>query len=461
MPDSIFVTRRRWEWIAGGIIVLAFVLLRVVPFAGANTGRGIDTFVYADASNLSIFSSEFLAGQRAVGYPLYMKLLFHNDTAVVVGQLLLGVAAWIALAITAMRATKHPVVRVSVPIIVFVLGATFEVIQWDRIMSTESLTISLGVAFLAALLWLREQWTIPRVVMVSVLACALASLRDANGTFLGVVAGAILLAVVVRAAPKRTLILAAVFVCVGVMSLASATAGHRGDIPMRNLITFRILHSPERQASFEQAGMPLTPAEIDQVRGRCIASEQPSPCVIIADDEFHEWIRDDARVVYVKSLVKFPATTVWEPVAHVRDSLGTRVRVEHPLAANTRERSPVGHFLEAVFFVRNPLAVVLAALAVLATSIYALATKRRDGHQGAFVVAAAIIALTYPHLALVWTGDALEVTRHSLLASVMLRIGIWLGAIWLLDHFLTERRHQDSNGTASAMTPTATMPSSQ
>ena len=112
---------------------------------------------------------------------------------------------------------------------------------------------------------------------------------------------------------------------------------------------------------------------------------------------------------------------------------------------------------DAAFFVRNPAIVVLAALAVLATSMYALATKRR----GAFVVAAAIIVLTYPHLWLVWTGDALEVTRHSLLASVMLRIGIWLGALWLLDSFLTDRRHHDSNGTASAMMPTATMPSSQ
>ena len=203
--------------------------------------------------------------------------------------------------------------------------------------------------------------------------------------------------------------------------------------------------------------MPLTPAEIEAARGNCIAPAQPSPCVIVANDEFYEWVSDDARATYVKSLLKFPGTTIWEPAAHVRDSLGTRVQVELPLAAATAEKSPVGHFFEAVFFVRNPFVVVLAALAVLAISIYALATKRR----GVFVVAAAIIALTYPHLWLVWTGDALEVTRHSLLASVMLRIGIWLGALWLLDHFLIERRHQDSNGTASAITPTATMPSSQ
>ena len=456
------MTRRRWAWIAGGIVALAFVLLRVVPFAGAHTGRGIDSFEYAQASNLSIFSGDFLGGPRAFGYPLYMKVLFHNDTAFVVMQLLLGIAAWLALACMAMRATTHHVLRVVAPIMVLVLGATFEVIEWDRIVSTESLTISLGVGFLAALLWLREKWSIPRVVVLSVLAFALASLRDANGTFLGVVAAALVLAVVVRAAPKRTLILAGVFVLAGVMSLASANAGHRGDVPLKNVVTLRILNSPERQAYFERSGLPLTEREIEQARGNCIAPKQPSPCVIVANDEFYAWIGDDGRTVYLKSLAKFPATTLWEPVAHVRDSLGTRVQVELPLAAATRERSPIGHFFEAVFFVRNPAIVVIAALAVLALSIYALATKRR----GPFVVAAAVIALTYPHLWLVWTGDALEVTRHSLLASVMLRIGIWLGALWLLDTFVpkrdeTDRRAHDSNGTANAMTNTATMPSSQ
>jgi hypothetical protein len=437
--------------------VLAFVLLRVVPFAGANTGRGVDSFEYAQASELSIFSGEFWGGLRAFGYPLYMKAMFHNDSAFVVVQMLVSIGAWLTFAFMAMRATKHSVLRMIVPIAVLVLGATFEVIEWDRIVSTESLTISLGVGFLAALLWLREQWTIPRVVVLSALAFALASLRDANGTFLAVVGVAVVLAVVARATPAHALVLAGVFMLAGTMSLVSADAGHRGDVPLKNVITLRILNSPEREAYFVQSGMPLTPEQVAAARGHCIAPAQPSPCVIVANDAFYAWISDDARGTYVKSLLKFPATTIWEPVAHVRDSLGTRVQVELPLAADTQERSPIGHFFEAAFFVRNPAIVMLAALAVLVTSIYALATKRR----GAFVVAAAIIALTYPHLWLVWTGDALEVTRHSLLASVMLRIGIWLGALWLLDSFLTERRHHASNGTASAMMPTATMPSSQ
>jgi hypothetical protein len=261
----------------------------------------------------------------------------------------------------------------------------------------------------------------------------------------------------VRAAPKRTLVLAAVFVVAGVMSLVSANAGHRGDVPLKNLVTLRILNSPERQAYFQQSGMPLTQSEIEHIRGRCVVPEPPSICVAFANKDFYDWIGDDARTVYLKSLAKYPATTLWEPLANVRDSLGRRVKLEHPFAADTEESSPPGHFFEAAFFVRNPALVILAALAVLAASIYALAIKRR----GPFVVAAAIIALTYPHLWLVWTGDALEVTRHSLLASVMLRIGIWLGALWLVDNFLSDRRAQESNGTASAMTKIATMPSSQ
>src|SRR4029079_13608856 len=116
------VTRRRWAWIGGGLVVLAFVLLRVVPFAGANTGRGVDSFEYAQASELSLFSGEFWGGLRAFGYPLYMKAIFHNDTAFVVVQMLVSIGAWLVFALMAMRATKHPVLRVIVPIVVLVLG---------------------------------------------------------------------------------------------------------------------------------------------------------------------------------------------------------------------------------------------------------------------------------------------------------------------------------------------------
>jgi hypothetical protein len=146
---------------------------------------------------------------------------------------------------------------------------------------------------------------------------------------------------------------------------------------------------------------------------------------------FNEWIRTSGRSTYTRSLLRFPATTLWEPIAHVRYAIGVRPRVE--IGTGTHEHAPVSEVFEAVFLFRNPLAALLLGVIVLAGCIAAYAT----GKRGAYVVAAAMLALFYPQLWLVWVGDALEVTRHALLANLQLHLGIWLGALWILDAVLT------------------------
>lgn len=105
------------------------------------------------------------------------------------------------------------------------------------------------------------------------------------------------------------------------------------------------------------------------------------------------------------------------------------------ITTGSDEHAPVSNALETVFFARNP--PFVAVWAVVTVLLAALAFMRR--RRGVFVIAAALLLLVYPHLWLIWVGGALEVTRHSLLASVQLRLGLWLGAVWLLDAALDRR----------------------
>jgi hypothetical protein len=426
--------RRRALWI-GGAVAVVFIALRAIPFAGANTGRGIDSLDYRAAAHLPLFSRAFLAGARPFGYPLYLKLVLHNEHAAVVGQLLLDTAAWLALAWMVARATRDGRLQVAGAVIVLAIGASFEAIEWDRIISSESLSTACGVGLFAAILWLRERWTVPRLVTIGVLAAAAAALRDSNGTFLGFVGVLLAIVVLVRWLPKRVLWLALIFVVVAALGSASASAGKRWEGPLKDVITLRILNSPERTQYFLQHGMPLTTDQIAAARGNCVVPAGPSACVVIDNPAFYRWIREHGRSTYTKSLAKFPATTLWEPVAHLRDSVGTRVKVELKFAADTEEKAPVSTVFDAVFFVRNPLALALWSIVMLALCVLALVA----GWRGPFVLAGALVALTYPHLWLVWSGGALEVARHSLLASVQLRLGLWLSVLWLLDARLSPR----------------------
>ena len=98
--------------------------------------------------------------------------------------------------------------------------------------------------------------------------------------------------------------------------------------------------------------------------------------------------------------------------------------------------------IEVVLLFRNPLLALLAGLVVLGGCIAAYAA----GKRGAFVIPAALLGLFYAHLWLVSTGDALEVTRHALLANFQLHLGIWLGALWRLDALLVAQR-TDADGS--------------
>lgn len=446
MPDCASVTGRWRALVIGAVVALVFVVLRVWPFVGSNIGRGIDSFDYRASARFSLWSRDFVAGPRPLGYPLYLKFVGSSDHVAVVGQLILSTVAWLTLAYVVARATRHPVVRVVAVAAVLCIGASFESIQWDRIVSSEALSTALGVLLLAALIWLYDHWSTPVVVAVGVLALAATLVRDSNGTFFGVVAVVLFAGAVLRRIPTRVAVVGAALLAVALVGSLSASGGRRWEGPLKDVITLRVLESPERTAYFRAAGMPLTDAEIAAARGRCVVPAPPSACVVIDNPAFYRWIRDHGRSTYLKSMLRFPATTVWEPVAHGRESIGSRVQVELPYAADTAENAPVSKLFEALVFWRNPVLVALGALAVFVAAVVALVR----GLRGVFVIGAALVALAYPHLWLVWTGGALEVARHSILASFQLRLGIWLGACWIVDAVLVARSRPDTASLAPA-----------
>ena len=60
-------------------------------------------------------------------------------------------------------------------------------------------------------------------------------------------------------------------------------------------------------------------------------------------------------------------------------------------------------------------------------------TVRREGWVPAAALPIGIIALTYLYLWAVWIGDAVELARHGLAASMQLLLGLRLLSIVLFD----------------------------
>jgi hypothetical protein len=411
------------------------VVARGIPFAHARVGLVFDSYDYI---NLAHTKSPLaaLAATRPPVYLLVMKALAGRWQFVTWAQFTIAVVAWVVLAAVAARAARTPVGKVATVAVVLSVASCLDVAQWDRLIGTESLSISVGVLLVAAAYRLHERVTPARGAVVAGLAFVWAMLRDANAVVIGAVGVCLAIGVLARRSRVRARLLAVAAVCLVTFgaSLVSADIGARWEQPLRNVVTMRALRSPERRAYFLDHGLPLDRKQVRAVAGRCVNPTGAFFCTKITQPAFYRWMDHHARAVYFDSWWTFPATTIWEPLAHARLTIGSEV----PLAAAsyTGLNDPTGRTIEKWVFPRSPR--VLVGWLALDGLVLAF-TVRRRGWPHAATVPVVLVVLTYPHLWAVWTGDAFDVTRHALAASVQLRLGLWLTSAALLDAWMPLR----------------------
>ena len=415
--------------------VAVFALARVVPFARARVGLDFDSFDYLDlARHKSVVG--LLGAHRPPVYLLALKLVGENRQAVTWLQLLLNLAAWVWLAAATGRCLRTRPARIAAFGAILLLGSCLDIGQWDRVIGTESFSISLGVLIVAATLWWWGRWSHAATAALCLLVVLWALLRDANALVVGVVGVVVLVVAAFRRTPRwRALLVVGAVALVGSAgAVVSSNVGARWQQPTQNIITFRVLTSPERADYFLRRGLPVSPVEAQRIAGRCTNPVGAFLCEKVTDPAFYDWIDHHARSTYVHSWFAFPATTLWEPLAHERSIVGTRLPVAE--ITGTRLHASYADAVEKLVFPRSPRA-VLVWMALLAAGLVVLGSQVV---RSVLVVACGLIVLTYVHIWVVWTGDAVELARHGLGAAVQLLLGLWLLTLGLLDALLLRLR---------------------
>src|SRR5262249_36509461 len=120
----------------------AFAFLRLWSIVGRPVIR------YPDSA--SYFYVDFLghaAGGRSPTVPLLYTALW-SDRARVAAQVIVGIACWSTLAFAVAKSLRHPYVARAGALLVLLLGATIQVTEWDQIILSESLSISLTALLL-------------------------------------------------------------------------------------------------------------------------------------------------------------------------------------------------------------------------------------------------------------------------------------------------------------------------
>jgi hypothetical protein len=418
---------RRVERLAVAMVVGGYLIARFVPMIGTRIGTGYDTGDYFKSSRLGLWSRDLWAGPRPALYPLLAKITGRSYTGLFVLQATVAVVAWIALAWLVYTRLRNRAVAAATAIVVLYESLSLGIIQWDRVLSTESLTLSMAIVLLVLGVLLLESPTRWRAVSFTIVAAAWVLLRDSNGYVIVCIAAALVVAAICSRAERRTfLAVAGALAVVFALGVMSSNIGERWEGPLKDVITLRALTYPDRTHYLLEHGLPLTSEDVSRVAGHCVARTRPYfICVPVTDPRFYQWIRKEGRSTYSGWLLSHPATALNDPIRHSDFIFGTRVRAE----VLTFYRFEPASFADRIFFVRNQGALLAEALVAFGLAIV---TIRRRRFALGWVVITAFVTI-YPHMLVTWTFGALETTRHSLGASVMLAVSIVLAVGCALD----------------------------
>src|SRR4051794_3105920 len=302
-----------WVFIAA----LTYVGLRIAAFLPASTATIGDTDSYLRVAAAPVFSFRFLAGERPWVVPLLYKL--DSDSASAAAQLGISSACWLALAAVVAWCVREKGLRLVAFCLVLLMSMSVWIRQWDRLLLTESVTISLTVLLMAAWLALartRNRWTFGAVILTTLLWTFT---KDTNA-YIGLLVVPFVLVSAACWRPRREPILLAGGVLAIFAPRARAVGGpqtpaERWGWAGRNVIGIRVLTDAGELRYFSHYGMP-TPPYLLALAGRRLGPELNRFGPLGTDpyfSGFRRWARDHGRRTLARYLVTHPRRAI-DPV---------------------------------------------------------------------------------------------------------------------------------------------------
>jgi hypothetical protein len=382
---------------------------------------------------------------RSLTVPLFYKLAGNVPYSIAIFQLCLSIMCWGLLATFVVRAVDFDLLKPFAFLIILLFSLSDHIIMWDSFLLSDSIALSLLALFVASWLWLLESWHWRKAVLMLTVASLWAFSRDTNAWVILMLAGFLLLVGSLWRS-RRYLSIAAVFVMGFIANEVSQNYSKRWVEPFFNVVGRRILPNTERTAYFAQDGMPVTPALL-RLSGQYSWSQDRAFFKDPALQEFRDWVYDHGKSSYTRFLLSHPAMTIREPFQSLEALIAPK------LSSKTSYYwshwfSPIlpGTLAEVIYFDKWTLLWAGASGMILAFAVVAAIEK--DNRR--WLVPLLLIFLAYPHAALAWHGDANDVGRHALQASIQLRLGLWLLLLFAGNTlFLCKNKHIFASPCAS------------
>jgi hypothetical protein len=448
--DQIWVTLR-WSLYLGIALLAANWALWNYEMDGVLTWP--DTEDYAMIASQTWYSPTFWTGGNPPGLPLVFKVFGLNwDTftghqyanianRITIFQSVFSFFAVSILAFSVASVMRRKWLRPLAVFVVFGLGLSIEVAQWNRMLLSESLSTSLLFGIVAGGVLLSNWWFdsgrtqgFIAMVLAGIIALGIALYtftRDVNSYFLFAL-GVLSLPLAVLAAVRRKKRWWAYAVIVGVMLLAAVGSASsrqaRWSYPFINLVYDRILPDSNAVDFFVRHDFPIEVIESIQPKSRndlhvALRAEQAEP--------FWSWFEESARLVHIKFLLSRPVYTLIAPLSDLPELLSPeiswyRVRIHS---------QPAWLSLASAFFYPKSFLVLGIWLIPILGSTAVLIRSSRG--QVFWAIPLLLLVSLYPLFLVIWHGDTAAMERHSQPVGLGLRLSLWLLTFFVLDEFLT------------------------
>ena len=389
-----------------------------------------DTSDYFFIASQPLFSSSFWIASKPPIIPLFFKLLDNDPARIMVAQLWLSILSWGLLAFMVAFVIRSRLIKFLGFLVILGFSLDQNMIMWDPLILSDSLSLSLLALFLSVSLWLLMEWKWYKAVMLVFTAVLLAFVRDTYAYWLLLIGIVLLVLLFFTHQRQRVLLVSGVFVSLFLVSNALASAGYHWYTPFLMTVGLRILPNPEYVAYFEGRGMPINDALMER-SGKAMHAEERAMIFDPRLDEFHQWVKEHGRTEYIRFLWFYKAEVLQAPLKdleimfnpYVYPYAGTGYR---PIIKNARlnELLYPSRFGVVTFFLAN----LLAAALVIPAFQY---------RQVLWLVPLVLVLLSYPQAVLIWSADANDIARHSLYHNIELRLGLWLLVFFVLDFLFT------------------------
>lgn len=451
-------------WVLLLFIVVGAGVFRFYIYGDLNTSIGtVDTPVFIESSKEPM-DGRFLSSGRPPTLPLIYKLLEpykgYNLIAIskpstsdpikdvqlqpgfdriVWVQTILSILGWSVLAIVVFYRLQNIIIKYLAVILILIFAYCPQLAEWDRILLSESLSFSLFALLLALTIemifrmdkenFYHSCWTyIISIAWLIIFVCWVFT-RDTNVYFIIVtvilIACSIVFPCVRKKIPLMIIIIFAILLS-GIFYIQQITMrlSNRWILPFLTNVSVNILPYDDRVNYFESMGMPVS----DELM--LLSNNMGGESEFYKNNDFMNWVSQHGTTAYTNFLLEYP---LWASIKLYSDLELLFSENLQPWFTGPPENHPSWMIKLGDMFHPKTSAVILLDI-VLTLIIFTISLRTKDVVMLKWVwVLVWLLMGEFILLFISYHGDARSTIRHTLVATMPLRLSVWLLVMVIFD----------------------------